>query len=96
MLARLHVGESTAEDAKRITYLHLSYYEGNSSFINDLKNNPKTMWLYAKNEDKDKTNVDMLIQTPRTNKVPVARLSDTTKPIAQHHENNNNHNQQFA
>ncbi len=74
LLARLCVGESTAEDAKQITHLHLSYYEGNSSFMNDLKHDPKTMWLYAKNEDKYKTNVDMLIQTSKTNKVPVARL----------------------
>jgi hypothetical protein len=72
LLARLRVGESTAEDAKRVTDLHLSYYEGNSSFMNDLKHDPKTMWLYAKNEDKDKTNVDMLIQTSKKNKVPVA------------------------
>jgi hypothetical protein len=32
------------------------------------------MWLYAKNMDKDKTNMDMLIQTSKKNKVPVARL----------------------
>jgi hypothetical protein len=32
------------------------------------------MWLYAKNMDKDKTNMDMLIQTSKKNKVPLARL----------------------
>ena len=32
------------------------------------------MWLYAKDMDKDKTNMDMLIQTSKKNKVPVARL----------------------
>jgi hypothetical protein len=74
LLARLQVGESTADDAKRIIDLHLSYYKGDSSFMKDLKHDPKTIWLYAKNEDKDKTNVDMLIQTSKTNKVPVARL----------------------
>jgi hypothetical protein len=72
LLARLRVGESTANDAKWITDLHLSYYKGNSSFMNDLKHDPKTMWLYPKNEDKDKTNMDMLIQTSKTKKVPVA------------------------
>jgi hypothetical protein len=42
--------------------------------MTNLKHNPKTMWLYAKNMDKDKTNMDMLIQTSKKNKVPVARL----------------------
>ncbi len=32
------------------------------------------MWLYAKNMDKDKTNIDMSIQTSKMNKVPVARI----------------------
>ncbi len=32
------------------------------------------MWLYAKNIDKDKTNMDMLIQTSKDNKKPVARF----------------------
>jgi hypothetical protein len=74
LLARLRVGASTAGDAKRITDLHLSYYEGDSTFMKNLKQDPKTMWLYAKNEDKDKTNIDMLIQTSKTNNVPIARL----------------------
>ena len=95
LLARLRVGESTAEDAKRVTDLHLSYYEGDSSFMNDLKHDPKTMWLYAKNEDKDKTNVDMLIQTSKTNKVPVAQLFCHYKSNRTHQGNNNN-NQQFV
>jgi hypothetical protein len=33
------------------------------------------MWLYAKNMDKDKTDMEMLIQTSKMNKVPVARMS---------------------
>ena len=74
LLARLRVGESTTEDAKRITDLHLVYYEHDKEFMTNLKHNSKTMWLYAKNADKDKTNMDMLIQTSRMNNVPVARL----------------------
>ena len=74
LLARLRVGESTTEDAKRITDLHLVYYEHDKEFMTNLKHNSKTMWLYAKNADKDKTNMDMLIQTSRVNNVPVARL----------------------
>jgi hypothetical protein len=52
-----------------MAYDNLSYCEGDSSFMNDFKHDSSTMWLYTKNEDKDKTNVDMLIQTSRTSKV---------------------------
>ena len=74
LLARLRVGESTIEDAQRITDLHLVYYEHDKEFMDNLKHNSKTMWLYAKNMDKDKTNMDMLIQTSKKKKVPIARL----------------------
>ena len=74
LLARLRVGESTIEDAQRITDLHLVYYEHDKEFMDNLKHNSKTMWLYAKNMDKDKTNMDMLIQTSKKNNVPIARL----------------------
>jgi hypothetical protein len=72
LLARLHIGESTAEDAQRITKLHLIYYKQDNTFMTNLKHDPKTMWLYAKNDNKDKTNLDMLKQTSKKNKVPVA------------------------
>jgi hypothetical protein len=42
LLARLHIGESTAEDAQRITNLHLIYYEQDNTFITNLKHDPKT------------------------------------------------------
>jgi hypothetical protein len=74
LLARLHVGESTTEDVQQITDLHLAYYKHDTTFITNLKHDLKTMWLYAKNMDKDTTNMDMLIQTSKKNKVPVARL----------------------
>ncbi len=74
LLSRLHIGESTAEDAQRITNLHLIYYEQDNTFMTNLKHDPKTMWLYARNEDKDKTNLDMIIQRSKLNKVPVATL----------------------
>jgi hypothetical protein len=73
LLARLRVGKSTIKDAQRITDLHLVYYEHDKEFMDNLKHDSKTMWLYAKNVDKDKTNMDMLIQTSKKN-VPVARL----------------------
>ncbi len=61
LLARLRVGESTTEDAQQITDFHLAYYKPNTTFMTNLKHDPKTMWLHAKNMDKDKTNMDMLI-----------------------------------
>ena len=72
LLARLRIGEATSKDAQQITDLHLAYYEHDKTFKTNLKHDPKTMWLYAKNLDKDKTNMDMLIQTYKMNKVPVA------------------------
>ena len=65
LLARLRVGKSTINDAQRITDLHLVYYEHDKEFMDNLKHDSKTMWLYAKNVDKDKTNMDMLIQTSK-------------------------------
>jgi hypothetical protein len=73
-LARLHVGESTTEDAQRITDLHLAYYKHNTTFMTNLKHDPKPMWLYAKNMDEDKTNMNMLIQKWKKNRVHVASL----------------------
>jgi hypothetical protein len=74
LLSRLRVGESTAENAQRITNLHLFFFGQDNIFMTNLKHDPKTMWLYARNEDKDKTNLDMLIQTSKINKVLVATL----------------------
>ncbi len=54
--------------------MHLAYYKHDTTFMTNLKHDPKTIWLYAKNMDKDKTNMDMLIQTSKKNKVHVARL----------------------
>ena len=54
LLARLRTGEPTPEDATKITNLHLAYYEHDTEFIKYLKENHKSMWLYAKNIDKDK------------------------------------------
>ncbi len=61
LLARLRTGESTPDDAKNITSLHLAYYEHNTAFMTNLKQDQKTMWIYAKNtdKDKDKPNMDM-------------------------------------
>ncbi len=54
LLARHRTGEPTPEDTTKITNLHLAYYEHDTEFIKYLKDNHKSMWLYAKNIDKDK------------------------------------------
>ena len=90
LLGRLRVGEATEKDAERIVNLHLTYYEQDETFMTNLKQNCKTMWLYARNEDKDNTNLDMLIQTSKNNKMPVARLAchyETNRtPTAEHQQ----------
>jgi hypothetical protein len=74
LLGRLCTGESTPNDAEKITNLHLAYYKHDTTFVTKIKQNQKTMWVYAKNMDKDKTNLDILIHTSKNYKVPVARL----------------------
>ncbi len=59
---------------QKITSLHQAHYKHNTAFMTNLKQDQKTMWIYAKNMDKDKTNMDMSIHTSKNNKVPVARL----------------------
>jgi hypothetical protein len=54
--------------------MHLTYYQHDTTFVTNLKHDPKTMWLYAKNMDKEKISMDMLIQTSKDNKKPIARL----------------------
>jgi hypothetical protein len=46
LLVRLSVGESTTEDAQQITDLHLAHYKHDTTFMTNLKHDPKTMWLY--------------------------------------------------
>ncbi len=44
---------------QKITSLHLAYYKHNTAFMTNPKQDQKTMWIYAKKTDKDKTNMDM-------------------------------------
>ncbi len=67
LLSRLCTGESTPDDAKKITCLHLAYYKHNTAFMTNLKQDQKTMWIYAKNMDEDKTNMNMSIHTSKNN-----------------------------
>jgi hypothetical protein len=55
--------------------LHLIYYD--EGFKSYLENNDKTMWLFAKNADKDLKNQEMLIHTSKQKNNPIARLDCT-------------------
>jgi hypothetical protein len=47
LLGRLRTGEPTEQDAQIISNLYIGLYESDIAFIDYLKNNKKTMWLYA-------------------------------------------------
>ncbi len=72
LLGRLLTGEPLREDADILSKLHLIYY--NEEFKSKLENDDKTMWLFAKNADKDLKNQEMLIHTSKHKNNPIARL----------------------
>jgi hypothetical protein len=77
LLGRLCTGEPTEGDAEIISNLHIGLYESDIAFIDYLKKQQKTMWLYARNAEKEHKNQEMLIHTSKKMSVPVARLDCT-------------------
>jgi hypothetical protein len=65
LLGRLRTGEPTEQDAEIISNLHIGLYESDIAFMDYLKNNKKTMWLYAQNAEKEHKNKKMLIHTSK-------------------------------
>ncbi len=57
--------------------LHIGVYESDITFMDYLKNNKKTMWLYARNAEKELKNQEMIIHTSKITSKPVARLDCT-------------------
>ena len=53
LLGRLRTGEPTERDADIISNLHIGLHESDIDFMDYLKNNKKTMWLYARNAEKE-------------------------------------------
>jgi hypothetical protein len=43
--------------------LHIGLYESDIAFMDYLKNNKKTMWLYAQNAEKELKNQEILVYT---------------------------------
>jgi hypothetical protein len=77
LFGRLHTGEPTQQDAEIILNLHIGLYESDIASMDYLKNNKKTMWLYARNAEKELKNQEMLVYTSKKMSVPVARLDCT-------------------
>jgi hypothetical protein len=75
LLGRLRIGEPIRKDAEKLSNLHLIYYD--EGFQSYLENNDKTMWLCAKNANKDLKNQEMLIHTSKHKNNPIARLDCT-------------------
>ena len=74
ILSRLRTGDSTDKDADRLMGLHFFNHDGDDEWKQMIENHPKTMWLYARNEEKDNKNIERLVKLSRERKVPVARL----------------------
>ena len=82
LLERVRKTRATQDDAAKLMKLHYVFYRNNADFKQNVENHDKTMWLFSNNADVRKKNVDKLVETSKTNKVPVARLNcwyDTNK-----------------
>jgi predicted nucleic-acid-binding protein/DNA replication protein DnaC len=82
LLERVRKSRPTQDDADKLMKLHHVFYRNNADFKENIENHKKTMWLFSNNADVRKKNVDKLVETSKTNKVPVARLNcwyDTNK-----------------
>ncbi len=77
LLGRLRTGEPTQRDAEIILNLHFGLYESDIAFMDYLKSNKKTMWLYARNVEKELKNQKMLIHTSKITSKPEARFDCT-------------------
>ena len=99
ILDRVRKGNANYEDAKRLMKNHRTFYKHDKDFQAHVENNDKTMWLYSTNNDVREKNVEKLVQTSESRKVPVAKLQchfETNKlqgeqtrcPVRTHFEDN--------
>ena len=82
LLERVRKSRVTKKDAKKLMKLHYTFYRHNPNFKKNIEHHDKTMWLFSNNADVRKKNVDKLVKTSKSGKVPVARLNcwyDTNK-----------------
>lgn len=82
LLERVRKGDTTHDDATKLMKLHTVFHRNNSAFKKDVEDADHTMFLFSNNIEVRKKNVDKLVETSKSNKVPVARLDcwyDTNK-----------------
>ena len=82
LLERVRKNLTTQDDAVKLMKLHHAFYRHNQDFKKHIEHHDKTMWLFSNNTEVRKKNVSKLVETSKSEKVPVARLNcwyDTNK-----------------
>lgn len=74
VLKRLRVGEATDDDAERLFSLHENNYDKFGDWIENIKKQPDTLWLFTRNIPKNEKNMEMLEKVANETKVHVARM----------------------
>lgn len=72
ILSRLRVGACTESDANTLLQRSLAIFSLQDR--KSIENNPKTIWLFTRNWEKNKKNVEKLVDLSNRTKVPIARL----------------------
>lgn len=72
MLERLRVGNATQKDAERFMKQCIHYQT--DDIKSRIENDPRTLWLYTRNCEKNEKNLQKLIDLSKRTKVPIARL----------------------
>ena len=81
-LERVRKRCAAQDDAAKLVNPHHIFYRHSQDFKQNIEDHNKTMWLFSNNADVRKKNVDKLVKTAKSRKVPVARLNcwyDTNK-----------------
>jgi hypothetical protein len=60
------------EDSETLYNLHLTWYD--NEFIRSLEDDPKILWVFAENKDKNKKNCEKLQETTTKYNIPLARI----------------------
>lgn len=75
LLQRVRIGKPSEEDVQTLKNLRLVEHKYSDEFIEQIENDPKTMWIFANNDPKDKKNEKKLKHTSNHFGVPVARMN---------------------
>ena len=72
LLDNLRTGEITENEAKNLMNLSFFHYSQDKKVL--IENDPKTIWLFTKNDKVRLKNTQKLVELSNNSKVPVARL----------------------